>query len=193
MKKRNFVIPIQLLVVFTLIFFISGYRFTALSAAKSNDFLSKDAKLIEQYDTDSSVIFLFKSDEAEMYQTVLSEKSGVLFRSSASTNTPYSSDKIQTVGGISITTGNDAATLLSVISYDEEVAYIEAGIEPIVERKEIQNGERISFLYPFSEQIDFLYPTAFNKDGKKLYYYGYPKDTNVSNSEDLKWHKIEGQ
>lgn len=191
MKKWIVVIP--LLIVFTLILFISGYRFTALSAAKNNAFLSKDAELMEQYDTGSSVIFLFKSDEEEIYHTLLSEKSGVFFRSSVSTNIPYSSDKIQTVGSISVTTENHESTLLSVISYDEEVAYIEAGVEPNVERKEINKGERISFLFPFSEQIHFLYPTAFNKDGKKLYYYGHPKDTNVLKSEDLKWHKIDGQ
>ncbi|MGV2942004.1 hypothetical protein AB5I83_20550 [Mesobacillus sp. LC4] len=191
MKKWIFFI--SLLIVIVLIFIISGYRFTALSSAKSNSFLSKDAELMEKYDTGTSVIFLFKSDKEEMYQTVHSEKSDVFFRSSVSTNIPYISDEIQTVGAISVTTENDAATLLSVISYDEEVAYIEAGVEPNVERKAISKGERISFLFPFSEQIDFLYPTAFNKDGKKLYYYGYPKDTNVFKSEDFKWHKIEGQ
>ncbi|WP_432360670.1 hypothetical protein [Sporosarcina sp. UB5] len=189
MKKRDFVIP--LLIAITLIFYISGYRFTALSAAKSNSFLPKNAELMDQYETGSSVIFLFNIAEEERYQTVLSEKSGVLFRSTVSTVIPYSTDKIQTVGGMSITTRNDEATLLSVISYDEEVAYIEAGVEPYVERKEINKGERISFLFPFSKQIDFLYPAAFNKDGKKLYYYGYPKDTNVLKSEDFKWHKIE--
>ena len=183
MKKWRFVVPT--IIVFVLIFFISGNRLNALSAAKSNTFLAKDAELMEKYDTGSSVIFLFKSDEQKIYQTVLTEKSGLFFRSSASTNTPYSSDKIQTVGGISFTSEKDEATLLSVISYDEEVAYIEAGVESYLERKEINKGERISFLFPFSEQIDFINPTAFNKDGKKLYYFGYPKDTNVLKSEDL--------
>lgn len=190
MKKWIVVIP--LLTVITVIFFFSGYRFTALSAAKNNAFLSKDAELIEQYETGSSVIFLFRSDDEELYHTVLSEKSGVFFRSSVSTNIPYSSDEIQTVGGLSVTTENHASTLLSVISYDEEVAYIEAGVEPNVERKEINKGKRISFLFPYSEPIHLLNPTAFNKDGKKLYYYGHPKDTNVLKSEDLKWHKFDG-
>jgi hypothetical protein len=138
----------------------------------------------------SFLIVISKSDKEEIYQTVLSEKAGVFFRSGVSTNIPYSSDKIQTVGGISVTNENDASTLLSVLSYDEEVAYIEAGVEPNIERKEINKGERISFLFPYSEQIDFLNPTAFNKDGKKLYYYGYPKNTSVFKSEDFKWHKI---
>lgn len=191
MRKWIFVIP--LLMVIISIFLISGYRFTALSAAQNHAFLSKDAELMEQYNTGSSTIFLFKSDEEETYHTVLSEKAGMFFRSSASTYIPYSSDKIQTVGGISFITDNDATTLLSVISHDEEVSYIEAGVEPNVKREKINKGERISFLFQFSEQIDSLYPVAFNKDGKKLYYYGYPKDTNVFNGEDFKWHKIDGQ
>ncbi|WOV88769.1 hypothetical protein QWT69_06585 [Sporosarcina oncorhynchi] len=190
-RKWNLIIPLILVIIF--IFFINGYRFTALSAAKSNSFLSKDASLVERNDANSSVIFLFKSDRDEIYQTVLSEKSGPFYNSSVSTDIPYSSDAIQTVGGISVTTKKGAATLLSVISYDEEVAYIEAGVEPNVEKKEISKGERITFLFPFMKQIDFLYPTAFNKNGEKLYYYGYPKDTNVIKIEDLKWHKINGQ
>lgn len=189
MKKLILILPFLFIIIF--IVFIGGYRFTALSAAKSHSFLSKDAELMEQYETASSVISLFRNNEEQIYQTVLSEKSGVFFRGSVSTNIPYSSDKVQTVGGISVTTENDAVTLLSIISYDEDVAYIEAGLEPNVERKAISKGERISFLFPFSEQLDFLNPTAFNKDGKKLYYYGYPKDTNVFKSEDYKWHKID--
>ena len=192
MKRWISIMP-WLVVIVLLLLISGGYRFTALSAAKSNTFISNDAELMGQYDIGSSVLFLFKSDEEERYQTVLSEKSAVFYRSSSSAYIPYSSDKIHTVGGMSVTTRNDEATLLSVISYDEEVAYIEAGVEPNVERKEIKKGERISFLFPFSEQIDFLYPAAFNNDGKKLYYYGYPKDTNIIRSDDLKWHKIDGE
>lgn len=191
MKKLRFVVPAIIVIVF--IYFISGNRLSALGAAKSTPFIAKDAELMEKFNTNSSIIFLFKSDKQKIYQTILTEKSGLFFRSSASTDTPYSTDKIQTVGGISFTSEKDEATLLSVISYDEEVAYIEAGVEFNIERKEINKGERISFLFPFSEQIDFINPTAFNKDGKKLYYFGYPKDINVIKSEDLKWHKIEEQ
>lgn len=189
MKKWIFVI--SLLIVIAFIFYISGYRFTALSAAKSHSFLSKDAELVEQFDTGTSILFLFKSDDEKLFRTVLSEKTSVFFRSSASTFIPYNSDEIQTVGGMSFITNNDAATLLSVVSYDDEVAYIEAGVESNVERKEINKGESISFLFPFSKQLDFLYPIALNKDGETLYYYGYPKDTNISYSGVLKWYKVE--
>ena len=191
MKKWIFVI--QLSAVIISIFFISGYRFTALSAAQNNAFLTKDVELIEQYNTGSSVIFLFENDEEEIYETILSEKSGVFFHRSSATYIPDSSDKIKTIGAISFTIESDSATLLSVISHDEEIAYVEAGVEPNIKRKEINTGERVDFLFPFSEQIDFLHPSAFNKAGNKLYYYGYPKETNVWKSEDLKWHKIDVQ
>ncbi|WP_249316622.1 hypothetical protein [Bacillus sp. FJAT-50079] len=71
--------------------------------------------------------------------------------------------------------------------------YIEVGVEPNIERKEIKKGERVSFLFPYSEQIDFLNPTAFNKDGEMLYYFGYPKDANVFRVEEFKWHEINRQ
>lgn len=189
MRKWKLIFSLIIIIIF--IFFISGYRFTALSAAKNNDFLSTDADLIEQYDAGSIVILLFKSDKDEKYQTVLSEKLGFVYNSRVSTDIPYSSDTIQTVGGISVTTKKDAATLLSVASYDDEVAYIEAGVDSNIERKEISKGKRITFLFPFMEQIDHLNSFAFNKDGKKLYYYRYPEDTNTIIREDLKWYKVQ--
>lgn len=188
MKKTILILPLFVVIVF--IFYIDGQRFTALSAAESHDFLSKDAELVEKYEIGSSAIFLFKSDGEKMYRTVLSEKSGMFFRSSVSTYFPYSSDELQTVASASFMTEKEEATLLSVISYDEKVAYIEAGLETNIVRKQIEPGERVTFLFPFIEQLNFLEPTAFNKEGEKLYYYGYPKDTNIHRVEDIRWHKI---
>ncbi|MDP5274929.1 hypothetical protein [Chengkuizengella axinellae] len=188
MKKRRFVILIIVVIIF--IYFLIGYRLTALGAAKNHTFLSNDAVLMEDYELGSFSIFLFKSDDEEMYRTVLVEKAGLLFRSTNSTYIPYNSDILQTVGGMSFTLKNEEATFLSIVSNDEEIAYIEAGAESYTERKEISMGERISFLFPFSKQINFLNPIAFDKYGNELYYYGYPKNTNVFKNEDLKWHKM---
>jgi hypothetical protein len=189
--KRRWKSVLSMLFVIILIFQITGYRFTALSAAKSNSFVSKDFKVIEKFYAGPSAIFLFKSDEKELYRTVLSEKSGLFYRSSVSTYIPYSSDAIQTVGGLSSSTDNDAFTLLSIESHDDEVAYVEAGVGSNLERRAINKRERVTFLLPFSKQIDQLNATAFNENGEKLYYYGYPKDTNIL--EDLKWHKVNEQ
>ncbi|MFJ7973658.1 hypothetical protein [Psychrobacillus sp. NPDC096389] len=190
MRKGVKVLPVLIIII--VLFIFNGYRFTALSAAKGNPLLSKDAELVEAYDTGKSTIFLFKNDNEEIFQTVLTEKYGFLFRSSASTIVPFSADMIQTVGGFSFTGENDAATLLSVISNTEEVAYIEVGVDTDLERKAIRKGERISFLFPFSEQVDFLNATAFNHEGEALYYYGLAENVSqVHIPEDLKWHKIQ--
>jgi hypothetical protein len=182
-------ITIPLLISIFLMFMVTGFKFTALSAAKSNPHITKDFEVVGKYVTGTCVIYLFKSNDKKMYRTVLSEKSGLLYRSSSSTYIPYSKESLQTVGGMSYRTDEKAFTLLSVISFDDDVAYIEVGAEQDIQREEINKGEIISFLFPFSKQIDMLNASAFNKNGKKLYYYGYPKGANSFNSNDLKWHK----
>ncbi len=189
MKKLMITLPILLVIVF--LFFISEFRFTAVSSAKNHAFLENDSELIGEYKVSSSYIFLFKSDKEELYRTVLTEKKWAFYRSNVSTFTPYSSDEIQTIGAMNVSTENTSATFISVISNDEEVSYVEVGVEPNIERKEINKGERITFLYPFNKQINQLNPTAFNKDKEKLFYYGYPKDTNVFNTDENKWHKVD--
>ncbi|OIJ20180.1 hypothetical protein BKP45_10210 [Anaerobacillus alkalidiazotrophicus] len=169
-----------------------GYRFTALSAAKSNTFVSNSSVLIEEWDTGSSSLFLFKDDKEETYRIALSEKLGFLYRSRASTYVPYSDDDIKTMGGMSYRTGNEEFTLLVIESNVNEVAYIEAGRELEREKQKINQGERISFLFPYNKQIDHLNALALNEDGEELYYYGYPENKNhIDLNEDLRWHKIE--
>lgn len=138
MRKGIKVLPI--VIIITVLFIFSGYRFTALSAAKENPFLSKDAELVEAYDAGNSTKFLFKNDSEEIFQTVLTEKYGLLHRSTVSTNVPFSADEIQTVSSFSFTGNNDTATLLTVISNTEEVAYIEAGVDADLERKSVKKG-----------------------------------------------------
>jgi hypothetical protein len=166
--------------LFVLVIFMilmgNGYRFTPSSAAKSSDGFAKDAELMDEYHLESFDIFLFKSDEEEKYQTVLSEKKGILYKSPATTNIPYTSGNLQTVGYLMYSSKKGTVAMISVISKDEEVAYIEVGVEPKVRRKEVTIGERISFLFSFHAPSELQYLTAYNKEGKRLYFFGYPED-----------------
>ncbi|ENH96919.1 hypothetical protein J416_08412 [Gracilibacillus halophilus YIM-C55.5] len=192
MKKWIFILPFIIIII--VILFFSGYRFTAFSAAKSHDFLPVDADVVEQHDIGSSVIYLFKSDEEEMYHTVLSEKKCFFYHSDVSTYTPFRSGDIQTIGGIRYTTKDEEATMMSVISNDKEVAYIEAGAEPYTKKKKIKIGEPITFLFSYSKPINQLNAVATNKEGEELYYYGYPENaTHININEDLRWYKIDEQ
>ncbi|WP_044338973.1 hypothetical protein [Rossellomorea aquimaris] len=189
MKKLILVLVSVGMVV--VMFMLSNYRFTPESAALSNPALTDDFEYVDQHGLGEAEVLLFKSDEKEEYMTVLAEKSGLLYRSNSSTYTPYTSDPLQLVGGMSLATEENALTYLSVISNDDKVAYIEAGVEPHVERRGVSVGERVSLLFPFSENINKLNATAFDQNGKKLYYLGYPKGTNMFRQEDFRWHKYE--
>ncbi|MCT2534881.1 hypothetical protein NC661_03920 [Aquibacillus koreensis] len=191
-KKWLFILPLIIILFFIL--FLSGYRFNALSAAKSHEFLPVDAELVEQHDIGSTGIFLFKSDKEKMYHTVVSIKKGFFYHSGVSTFTPFRSDKIQTIGGINYSTKEGVASMLSIISYDEEVAYIEAGVEPYTKKKVIKMGEPITFLFSNRKQMDHLNAVATNKEGDELYYFGYPEHaTHINLNEDIRWYKIDEQ
>ncbi|GAA0433594.1 hypothetical protein GCM10008983_07760 [Lentibacillus halophilus] len=193
MAKWNKMVPVSIFIIAALVFFffISGYRFTALNAAKANSEVTKDYQLVDQYKMDSSAVFLFKSDSDEMYRTVLSDTSGLLHRSNSSTYIPYRNESLVTVGGMSVSDDDqDPFTFLSVKSNDAHIDYIIAGSGTNRVRKEIKKGERIFFLFPFSKQIDKLNARAFSDKGKKIYYYGYPKNTSAFIDDDLKWHKV---
>lgn len=191
-KKNTITIGSLLLIILLMFVVISGYRFTALSAAKSNTFVSNSSVLLEQWDTGSSSLFLFKDDKEETYRIALSEKKGFLYISRVSTYVPYSDDDIKTIGGMSYRTGNEEFTLLIIESNVNEVAFIEAGRKLEREKQKINQGERISFLFPYSKQIDRLNTLALNEDGEKLYYFGYPENKNqIDLNKDLRWHKSE--
>ncbi|MCA1055777.1 hypothetical protein LCM10_12340 [Rossellomorea aquimaris] len=174
----------------SIIFFLSGYRFTALGAAKGKPFISGDDALIETQEVGGDVLLLFKSDKENEYRTVLSEKEGPFYVSRTSTYIPIREDELQTIGGMSYADEDEAFCYLSIESNDEEVAYIEAGESDNRERKQVGKGERVSFVFPFSQQIDFMDAAAYNAKGEKLYYYGYPQGTHIFDDKDLKWHRV---
>lgn len=188
---RKFAVPI--LAIFALVavyvFLISGYRFSAQSAARSNAFITKSYHLFASYKTDPYGIFLFKSDVDKMYRTALSKRSGILYRSGDSVYIPYQSGALITVGSMDDLDPKNGFTFMSFKSNSSNIAYIEAGVKPNRERKEITKGQSVYFL--FEHHVSQPDVEAFNKQGRELYYYGYPKNTNVFGN-NFGWHKVHG-
>ncbi|MCD8510427.1 MAG: hypothetical protein LRY73_11560 [Bacillus sp. (in: Bacteria)] len=182
------------MVLFFYFFGLTGYRFTPLSAAKGNPFISSDYELIDEFHGETAFLYLFKSEEEEMYRTVLSEREGIFYRSPVSISIPMTYNQIRTIGAMSSANDNgESFSLLVIESFDEDVAYIEAGRELKRERQEVKKGESVTFLFPYSKQIDHLNAIAFNEDGEKLYYYGYPNNQIFPNYKDLKWYPYTGE
>lgn len=109
----------------------------------------------------------------------------LIYRSNSSTVIPYSKDSLQTIGGMSIREEDETATVFIVHSLDEKVASISIDTEFGIESKKITKDEIIYFLLPFSKQIDQLIAVALDKNGNKIYEYGYESDNLIN---DLKWN-----
>ncbi|MFJ7954339.1 hypothetical protein ACIQZG_22815 [Lysinibacillus sp. NPDC096418] len=186
MKKVR--IGLGLSIICIVIFIFGGYRFTPLAAAKANSFVTKDYELIGEYKNDTSIFYLFKNDGQQHYRTVYVNQNNLIYRSNYSNIFPYSNDDLQTIGGMSIQDENEAATVLIIHSLDENVASIRLESDFGIETKEILKDEIAYFLLPFAKQIDQLNAVALDKNGNKLYYYGYESNNSFNN---LKWYKIE--
>lgn len=182
MKKTS--IGVALIVICIVFFIFGGYRFTPLAAAKANSFVTKDFELIGEYKNDSSIFYLFKSDSKQQYRTV-HVNHNLIYRSNSSTVIPYSKDSLQTIGGMSIREEDETATVFIVHSLDEKVASISIDTEFGIESKKITKDEIVYFLLPFSKQIDQLNAVALDKNGNKIYEYGYESDNLIN---DLKWN-----
>ena len=186
MKKIT--ISLALICICIVVFIFGGYRFTPLAAAKANSFVTKDYELVGEYKNGSSIFYLFKSDEKQEYRTVYVNQNNFTYRSNSSTIIPYSKDSLQTIGGMSIQYEDETATVFIIHSLDEKVTSISLESDLGIENKEISKGEIVYFLLPFTKQIDQLNAVALDRDGNKLYYYGYESDNSFNN---LKWYKIE--
>ena len=182
------------ILICVVIFIFLGYRFTPLSAAKAHSFITNDDELIGEFKNDSSLFYLFKNEKEQKFRTVYVQKRLFVYVSNISTYIPFSDDPIQTIGGMSINTKTNNATLLVVRSVDENITSIQIENENGTEKKAVPSDGVVHFLVPYSKQITELYPIALNKNNEKIYYFGYEQNNSKENSyvilANLKWHKI---
>ncbi|WP_097074064.1 hypothetical protein [Ureibacillus xyleni] len=181
MRKISVVMAL-LLIACGAFYFLEGYRFTPFAAAKANGFVTDDYELVEKIEEDS-IFYLFKSDEKQEYRTVHVKQNAQTYYSYASTFIPYGEDNLQTIGGMSIRYEDEKATLFVLLSKDEAIDSIVVHTEFGDEKKKILKDKPLYFLFPYSQQIDHINATAFDKNGNELYYY---KDVD----QNLKWQEI---
>ena len=192
MLKRSITVALFVSMIFAAMYFYffiaGGYRFSSENAAKSNAFITKNYQLFASYKTGPFGVFLFKSNVNRMYRTVISQRHGIFYRSNVSVFIPFRSGALETVGYFNDSTSDHGFTFMSFKSNSNNVAYIEAGIKPNREIKEIKKGQTVFFLldqYVHEPDIE-----AFDAQGKELYYFGYPKNTSIFTSNSFKWHKF---
>lgn len=188
--KRKLMVAIFILIIFVAncVFIVSGYRFSAKNAAKSNPYITKNYQLFASYKTGPFGIFLFKSNVNRMYRTVLSQRHGIFYRSNVSVSIPYQLGALETVGYFNDSTPDHGFTFMSFKSNSNNVAYLEAGEKTNHEIKEIKKGQTVFFL--FDKYLWKPDVKAFDSQGRELYYYGYPNNTSVFTVNSFKWHRF---
>jgi hypothetical protein len=191
MKVKVRYIFIVFLVIVLYLYF-NGYRFTSRQAANAHSFLERDAQAISEVDVGWGYAYIYKVPD--YYFTVMATKRGFLWRAPVSSyikDINVKNDKIRTIGWMSYTNSEkEKATILVIENKDENVVSIEAGKETQRNKKNIENGELVTFVWDealFSHDIN---PVALSKDNRELYRYGYPLETTTFRDKDLKWYII---
>jgi len=93
MKK----ILLLIIVILSVLLFLSGYRLTASSAAKANFFMTPEYKNVEKIQEGNDIFYLFKSDKKEIYQTVLVQKNVLLYKRVYATSIASTNDSLETI------------------------------------------------------------------------------------------------
>lgn len=178
-----------LMVLVTLFYYFGGYKLNALSAARANPFVPKDSVLLDKVNYSWGKVFIFDSSDKPV--TAISYKHlGFLWVSTMSTYSFHNDDSIKTIGGIIYSDDKGrAATVLSVLSNEPAISYLEVGPEGNRLRKKAVLNEPITFYWDQAIPWNDYNAKAFNENGKILYEYRYP-ETNYFRSEDLKWYPV---
>lgn len=190
--KKVIITLFIILIVYGILLFITGYRFSPLEAAKANGSLSESVTLLDETNRDWVDFYYFKDNNKNQYLTVIVDPKGFLYVSRTSTWLYNPTDEIKTMGSSSYMDkkGHQLTTLL-VSSDSAEVAYIEAGPESNRTKLEIEKGETLLFEFDNLINHNDMNPIAYDQDGKALYYYGYPKNVSYMKTGDYKWHEVE--
>ena len=191
MKKLLLLIPIALLVFIFL--YVSGYRFTAKSAAEAHSFLKNDSTLIQKVESNFGELFVYKTED--YYITIVPEKIGLLFRASSSITTQDindKSDKVRTIGWASGLYSDKSGTIMVIEVQDVNIAYIEAGSELQRIRKNVIKGENLILEWDKGHFVHEINAIAYSEKGEKLYFYGYdPATPNFIDQKELRWRKVQ--
>jgi len=163
----------------------SGYRFSALAAAKAA--VGPNPKLFQEVDFDGDIVYLF--DTAEGPRTVLCTRSLFLWRSPIGFTLEASSTPVKTVGWMS----HEKRGLLAVEVTDPRVAFIEVGHAGLFServRKEARIGELTVLKWEGSYSLSKLKPVALSSSGEVLYEYRNAVENGRIKGNIVQWYPV---
>ncbi|EGW38520.1 hypothetical protein [Desulfosporosinus sp. OT] len=193
MRKKTYIgifLGIVIFIMTVMFFYISGYRFTPLDAAKAHFDVGKNSVSLGDVDFGWGKVYLFKIPKGS--RTVIAIKNGFLWRAPAAVYFDQTSaEVINTVGLLSYNGNNGQATVFAVETFDPNIAFVEAGPMGMRTTKEVKVGTPVIFSWDKAIQPTELKPKALTNNGVPLYEYRYPKNTNVISHDELKWYPVD--
>ncbi|MDY0236355.1 MAG: hypothetical protein RBR71_10015 [Gudongella sp.] len=188
--KARYIFIVIIVVLLSLYF--TGYRFSPKQAADAHSFSERGSQVIIEVDIGWGYTYIYKLPDS--YLTVMATKKGFLWRAPVSTyikDINIENDKVKTIGWMSYTNNEkEKATIVVIENNDEDVVSIESGKITQRNKKNIGNGELVTFVWDESLFPHDINPVALSKDNIELYRYGYPLGTTTFIDKDLKWHSI---
>ncbi|MCM1991277.1 hypothetical protein [Oceanirhabdus seepicola] len=193
-NRKQVLIIIGVLIIISMIsVFISGYRISPLAASRANGFIKEDFELINDLDLDWAYIHFYHDKENDKYYTAISEKKLFMYVSRCSVwHYSNNEDPIRTIGSMNYNNGKGKFAKLLMVDTDDK------NIESIIIRDEHESIEtKINVDSPQIIIFDkFLNlndcdVVALDENNQEIFYYGYPRGTNILRDEDYKWHYVE--
>lgn len=184
MKTVQILIGIVIILVISI--FMSGYRFTPLSAANADDLVTKNHIFIEYYGDGTNKYYLYKSDSDKEFLTVLIEKKWFTYIRKHTVTIPYSEEKIQTIGGMTNIVSRSGQSSLIIRNSSEDVDYIKFETTDGEEEIKVSKDSYTYLSIPVNTPSVAI--RAFDIHNNYLYYYVLNHNTPLNY---LSWKPVE--
>ncbi|KRE56814.1 hypothetical protein [Paenibacillus sp. Soil750] len=198
MKRKNKVVLFIIIMVsiigwYSYINFIGGTRLTPIAAAKAHTSVGKDITVFDQVDLLWGRVYLIDTSNGER-TAVVRKKGPFWFCNYVTTfDNENTSDSLRTIGWLNYQfTGvnpPESVALISVISNDPQVAFIEVGEGDDRVKRKIEPNKPLLVWWPKMYPGSTLKPLALSSEGQTLYEYRFAQG-NITDPKTLKWYPL---
>lgn len=190
---RRTALVVAMLVIVILGVRLFGGPFTSLGALRSTLHSQKGATVIDDLNFGWAQVYLVKTNSG--YETTVVQRQGFFWRVLQTGVTSKTSDPVQTISRVSDDVNGHQLSVLAVETTNTHVHSIEAGEARAgnygvptskIQKKPIIPGHPVVFTW--NDTIVNYTAIALSSRGKELYYYGFPKNTDVITTSQFRWY-----
>lgn len=153
--------------------YLSGYRLSAMSAARANSFIGSTAHEFAQVAYAGGKVIMFNTKNGP--RTILDNHDGPVWRAPVSAAfSPLKPAAINTVGWMASSVNNHPITVAAFVVKSARIKTVEIGPPEDREKKTVHLDIPLIFTWNHLIGFDSMNPLALSQTGTPLYRYGYP-------------------